>query len=547
MCTLAQTPTTHNTHTTHNNTMNNTHSNNNIVENVMNTSIPVYSAEFIEVVQMQAVIVLFAFAAFIIISAWLINKYSEKRYLKKLDDISKKVIAQNEQHARAMSVMVMEKREQQIALQKTNQIKRDHHKNFQDMIFSIASMSNSEIWEKFDKKDANTKAITAEAIRNACEAWNATGDASFFWDNATIQGIRAFWLAINDMSEYARSNNNFHCLYKFFLDFIDRLEKILRRNDSNYCTLVSRATWSYGPNSLYGCRILTKAECEALDCIVQKKGWNFFRDWYLPDNDAATGGLLLAMSKDFKFMEEMAEIKSEGDFWNNPQMKVEKSLWKANQWKTYLARYNKVKQLKEDMWPIFAREEIATCKLTTDVVVGFKFGNKEFEICDVADTKQIEKILAAGYDQVLRIRRTTAKGIWEESQQINRKYSGTFCTGRGTEQSHGYYQSDFLTGTTLPWVADIQINGEWDNFGVILTNSAGVVDYGMGNDNRSDRHRKILYTIFGDGTTMGEITAGQREVRNMAENWFTHREFNINHAVAEIKAKLEPVVNNDVW
>jgi hypothetical protein len=400
------------------------------------------------------------------------------------------------------------------------------------------------LWAMFDKQ--LKEEITFEAFNEAEKNLDESADYSFFYKNASIQGLRSYWLMYANLDSKHQQAAAYSSMARKFSEFGRQLEKAMRNSESEYYHLCCQANWETGYN-WQALRILTKAEWQAAKLLIEKKTIQFFSRWCLPFNDAATGGLLLAMSKDAAFADEMHAMKEDREFWHNRQMNAEKSLWKAGQWKTYLARYNKVKELKEDLMPIFASEEIATCKLTTDIVVGFNFDKKEFESCDVANTEQIEKILAAGYDQVLRIRRTDAKGIWEESQQINSKYTGRFCTGNGNVQSDGYYQSTFLNGTNIPWVADIQINGEWDNFGVILTNSIGVVDFGMGNDNRSKKHRPILVNMFGDADQATSKTPGQLEAIKMYNTWFIQREFNINHVVAQIKANLAAAVNSDVW
>ena len=417
---------------------------------------------------------------------------------------------------------------------------------YEDFIRSIVNTTDiNALWAMFDTQ--LEEEITFEAINEAEKNLNESADCSFFYKNASIQGLRSFWLMYANLNDsHGQNAACYNAMARKFLEFGRELEKAMRNSENEYYHFICQANWQHGYTH-QALRILTKTEWEAAKLLISKKNMQFFHRWELPLNDAATGGLLLAMSKDAAFADEMHAIKDDREFWHNRQMNAEKSLWKAAHWKNYLARYNKVKQLKEDLMPIFASEEVAICKLTTDIVVGFKFGKKEFESCDVADTDQIEKILAAGYDQVLRIRRTDAKGIWEESQQINKKYTGRFCTGHGTEQSHGYYQEKFLNGTNIPWVADIQINGEWNNFGVILTNSVGVVDFGMGNDNRSSKHRPILVNMFGDADQETSKTPGQLEAIKMYNTWFIQREFNINHVVAQIKAKLAAAVNSDVW
>lgn len=416
---------------------------------------------------------------------------------------------------------------------------------YEDFIRSIVNTTDiNALWAMFDTQ--LEEEITFEAFNEAEKNLNESADCSFFYKNASIQGLRSFWLMYANLDSNSQHAACYNAMARNFSEFGRTLEKAMRNSDNEYYEFICKASWETG-YIWQALRILTKIEWEAAKLLISKKSIQFFSRWQLPLNDAATGGLLLAMSKDAAFADEMHAMKSDREFWHNRQMNAEKSLWKAAQWKTYLARYNKVKELKEDLMPIFASEEIATCKLTTDVVVGFKFGNKEFEICDVANTKQIEKILAAGYDQVLRIRRTDAKGIWEESQQINSKYTGKFCTGAGNVQKEGYYQGTFLNGTNIPWVADIQINGEWDNFGVILTNSVGVVDFGMGDDNRSKKHRPILVSMFGDADQATSKTPGQLEAIKMYNTWFIQREFNINHVVAQIKANLAAAINSDVW
>jgi hypothetical protein len=69
----------------------------------------------------------------------------------------------------------------------------------------------------------------------------------------------------------------------------------------------------------------------------------------------------------------------------------------------------------------------------------------------------------------------------------------------------------------------------------------------MGNNNRSKKHEQILYRMFGKGNQNEIPTAGQNMLNEMMTSWFNHREFNINHAVAEIKQKLAAAVDNDVW
>ena len=416
---------------------------------------------------------------------------------------------------------------------------------YEEFIRSIVNATDiNALWAMFDTK--LKEEITFEAFNEAEKNLDESADCSFFYKNASIQGLRSYWLMYANLDSKHQHAAAYSSMARKFSEFGRQLEKAMRNSENEYYHFVCQANWETGYN-WQALRILTKTEWEAAKLLISKKNMQFFSRWQLPLNDAATGGLLLAMSKDAAFADEMHAMKDDREFWHNRQMNAEKSLWKAAQWKTYLARYNKVKELKEDLMPIFASEEIATCKLTTDIVVGFNFDKKEFESCDVANTEQIEKILAAGYDQVLRIRRTDAKGIWEESQQINSKYTGRFCTGNGNVQSDGYYQGTFLNGTNIPWVADIQINGEWDNFGVILTNSVGVVDFGMGNDNRSKKHRPILVRMFGDADQATSKTPGQLEAIKMYNTWFIQREFNINHVVAQIKANLAAAVNSDVW
>lgn len=416
---------------------------------------------------------------------------------------------------------------------------------YEHFIRSIVNTTDiNALWAMFDTE--LEEEITFEAFNEAEKNLNESADCSFFYKNASIQGLRSYWLMYANLDSNSHHAACYNAMACKFSEFGRQLEKAMRNSDNEYYEFIRQASWETG-YSWQALRILTKTEWEAAKLIISKKNMQFFSRWQLPLNDAATGGLLLAMSKDSAFADEMHAMKDDREFWQNRQMNAEKSLWKAAQWKTYLARYNKVKELKEDLMPIFASEEVATCKLTTDIVVGFNFNKKEFESCDVANTEQIEKILAAGYDQVLRIRRTDAKGIWEESQQINGKYTGRFCTGNGSVQSEGYYQGSFLNGTNIPWVADIQISGEWDNFGVILTNSIGVVDFGMGNDNRSKKHRPILVRMFGDADQATSKTPGQLEAIKMYNTWFIQREFNINHVVAQIKANLAAAINSDVW
>jgi len=417
---------------------------------------------------------------------------------------------------------------------------------YQDFIKSIENATDiNALWTMFDTQ--LKEEITFESFIKAEKNLQESADYSFFYKNASIQGIRSYWLMLANVDESNRNAAAYNNLAIKFSEFARALEKAMRNSENEYYHFICQTNWQHGYN-WQAYRILTKAEWQAAKLLIEKKTIQFFSRWCLPLNDAATGGLLVAMSKDAAFADEMHAMKTEENFWCSKEMNAEKNLWKANQWKTYAQRYNKVKQLKEDLMPIFALEEVAICKLTTDVVVGFKFGSKEFKSCDVADTEQVEKILAAGYDQVLRIRRTDAAGMWNESQQINSKYTGKFCTGHGTQQSHGYYQEKFLNGTNIPWIADIQINGEWDNFGVILTNSAGVVDFGMGDNNRSSKHRPILIGMFGDGeSSETKKTPGQIEAMKISNTWFIQREFNINHVVAQIKAKLAADSYNDVW
>lgn len=429
-----------------------------------------------------------------------------------------------------------------IFAQKAEQDKVD------ELIKAILEMTNEEIWKTYDK--ANEEKMTAKDLAEAHEKWIESGDNSFFYKHLSIQGLRKFWILQYDNNTWTKqlSINN------YFYMVMGAISMRLMMNEKNIYAFYRAASFDVGALANGAMRILTRMEYEAM-LLVSKRNYDivigkdmqFFMNWQMPTNDAATGGLLLAMSKDQKFAEEMKEDSYVPTFWKSQAMNKEKSLWKAAQWKVYLARYKSVAALKDSMWPMFAKEEVATGKLTNDIVVGFNFEGEKHEICDVADTCSIAKILAAGYDQVLRIRRTDAKGIWTESQQINKKYTGNFCTGAGQVQEHGYYQSKFLQGHYIPWVADIQVNGEWDNFGVILINNSGVVDYGMGNNNRSKKHEQILYRMFGKGNQNEIPTAGQNMLNEMMNNWFNHREFNINHAAAEIKAKLAAAVNNNVW
>jgi hypothetical protein len=417
------------------------------------------------------------------------------------------------------------------------------------LVKGILEMTNEEIWKTYDKVDQEE--MTAAALAEAHQAWAESGDNSFFYKHLSIQSLRKFWLLQYEIGIWEKQlsiNNWFYML-------MSAISLRMMQNDKKIHAFY-RTAWlrNIGALTNGSMQILTKMEADAMILIakrnqdvVSENEMSFFVNWQLPTNDAAVGGLLLAMSKDQKFADEMHEERHTVDFWTNKAMNAEKSLWKAAQWKVYLARYKKVKALKDNMWPMFAKEEVATGKLTNDIVVGFNFEGEKHEICDVADTCSIARILAAGYDQVLRIRRTDAKGIWQESQQINKKYTGNFCTGAGQVQEQGYYQSKFLQGHYIPWVADIQVNGQWDNFGVILTNNSGVVDYGMGNNNRSQKHQALLYRMFGKGDQNEIPTAGQNMLNEMMNNWFNHREFNINHAAAEIKAKLAAAVDNDVW
>jgi len=431
------------------------------------------------------------------------------------------------------------------AEQKLKEIQIASFSSAHQLNVKMMKMDFKEFWITFDKKEHQPK-FTWDDLVNSCEHFAKTGDASLFFENATIQGIRQFWwvLAQKSLDQITAVQND--SIFWFFSEFISFLERFQSNNSNNKHSLGWKCSWRYSPKH-GSSRILTQKEMEALDLIVAKKGWSFLEEWALPINDAATGGLLVAMAKDDTFADEVATIKTEAEFWHSMQMNTEKSLWKAAQWRIYVTRYNKVKALKEGLWAMFATEGVATTKLTADVVVGFNFEGTQHEICDVADTCSIAKILAAGYDQVLRIRRTDAAGIWQESQQINAKYSGNFCTGRGPAQENGYYQGDFKSGKLIPWIADIQINGEWDNFGVILTNSAGVVDYGMGNDNRSAKHQQILYKMFGKGSLQYAPSAGQLMLNKMVNDWFTHRQFNVNHVAAEVKQKLAAAVDNQIW
>lgn len=404
----------------------------------------------------------------------------------------------------------------------------------------IINFKPEELWQQLDQKEE--KKFTLQDLLDANEIFENTGDAKFFFENATIQGIRQFWLVNSrqHVLEIKRLKNL--PIFWFFYEFITAVERSQVNNNGLQYQLSRTAVWS-------STQILTKAEYAALEQIVADKGMDFFAGWALPLNTAATGGLILAMSKDLAFAEEISSVKRHFEFWHSTEMNSERSLWKAAQWKIYLQRYNKVNKLKVDAWPSFA-EGFAECKLTTDIVVGFNFDKKESRSCEVGDTEQIAMILDADYDQVLRIRRTDAAGIWNESQQINKKYTGNFCTGRGNRQEEGYYQRDFLENKKIPWIADIQINGEWDNFGVILTNSAGVADFGMGNKNRSEKHRPILHAMFGTGDDSLVVSKGQRRLEDMTRNWFTHREMNINKVIAEIRAELENQdgqVTDDAW
>lgn len=510
-----------------------------------------------------------AVIAAIVASIW----YEKKQKADKLAIAERWLAHQQEQMARANAIQQQQFREHEIARQRqmaeqaahAAQLVREQQeaqiKALQDnanlgckeaweklqfalFIKEISEMKNNDdLWKKLDMEIEEE--ITWEAVMKASQDLDNHADYSFFYKNASIQGIRSFMLMAANLNEWDASNMGNNSIYQLFRRFTGAIEKTLKGNDYQYYELTNSANWCHAVAST---RILTKTEWEAAKLLLQKRHPVFFANWYFPLNDAALGGLLLAMSKDPAFADEMYAISQDHNFWRSKEMTNEKSLWKAAQWKTYLARYNKVKELKEDLMPIFARVEVATCKLTTDIVVGFKFGKKEFKSCDVADTDQIEKILAAGYDQVLRIRRTDAAGIWNESKQINSKYTGNFCTGYGMTQDQGYYQSTFLNGTNIPWVADIQINGEWHNFGVVLTNSIGVVDFGMGNDNRSKKHRSVLHDMFGNGENgTATLTPGQNEAMDIYYRWFIQREFNINHVVAQIKAKLAAAVNNDVW
>ena len=425
-------------------------------------------------------------------------------------------------------------------------------KNEQDkvdaLVKSILEMTNEEIWKTYDKVDQEE--MTAAALAEAHQAWAESGDNTFFYNHLSIQSLRKFWLLQYEIGIWQKqlSINN------WFYMVMSAMSLRMMQNDKSIHAFYRASFYNVGALANGSMQIMTKLEADAMILIakrnqdvVSENEMQFFVNWQMPTNDAAVGGLLLAMSKDEKFAHEMHEERHNFDFWRNNAMNAEKSLWKAAQWKVYLARYKKVKALKDNMWPMFAKEEVATGKLTHDIVVGFNFVGDKHEICDVADTCSIAKILAAGYDQVLRIRRTDAKGIWNESKQINSKYTGNFCTGAGQVQEQGYYQSKFLQGHYIPWVADIMINGEWDNFGVILTNNSGVVDYGMGNNNRSKKHEQILYRMFGKGDQNEIPTNGQNMVNEMMSNWFTHRQFNINHAVAEIKQKLAAAVDNQIW
>lgn len=222
------------------------------------------------------------------------------------------------------------------------------------------------------------------------------------------------------------------------------------------------------------------------------------------------------------WFEEASHDPSWEQFWPSIEalMKDKKQSWDAREWRNLRNRYEAAVQIVNDLCIEFLgkgknapkfRENEVSCVLTQDT---------------------------------FRYRTVDAAEAMAACQRINAVHKGNFCVARGV------YQQQMQEGSHLPWVVDkLSGTGEWQEFGFVLTTTAGIADWGFGKDNRSNKsvELKTATEVLGGIADLDHQKPERQFIEMFHKAWVSMRKPNLNDwktFVREAAQKISPLTRS---
>ena len=209
-------------------------------------------------------------------------------------------------------------------------------------------------------------------------------------------------------------------------------------------------------------------------------------------------------------------------FWPSIEalMKDKKQNWDAREWRTLRTRYEGAVQIVNDLCIEF---------------LGKAKNNPNFRGGQVS-------CLAS--KDTFRYRVVDAAEAMAACKRINAVHKGGFCVARGV------YQQQMQQGSHLPWVVD-KLNGEgnWEEFGFVLTTTAGIADWGFGKHNRSNKsvELKTATEMLGGIVDLDHQKPERQFIEMFHKAWVSMRKPNLNDwktFVREAAEKISPLTRS---
>ena len=209
-------------------------------------------------------------------------------------------------------------------------------------------------------------------------------------------------------------------------------------------------------------------------------------------------------------------------FWPSIEalMKDKKQNWDAREWRTLRTRYEGAVQIVNDLCIEF---------------LGKAKNNPNFRGGQVS-------CLAS--KDTFRYRVVDAAEAMAACKRINAVHRGGFCVARGV------YQQQMQQGSHLPWVVD-KLNGEgnWEEFGFVLTTTAGIADWGFGKHNRSNKsvELKTATEMLGGIVDLDHQKPERQFIEMFHKAWVSMRKPNLNDwktFVREAAEKISPLTRS---
>jgi len=182
-------------------------------------------------------------------------------------------------------------------------------------------------------------------------------------------------------------------------------------------------------------------------------------------------------------------------------MKDKKQAWTAQDWRILRARYEAAVLVVNDLCIEFLGQSKSKPK----------FMASEVSCLVTKDT--------------FRYRAVGAQEAMEACKRINAKHKGGFCVARGV------YQEQMLSGSHLPWVVDkADGEGNWLEFGFVLTTSAGVADWGFGRENRNNSsvELKTATEMLGGIVQLDQYKPERAYIEMFHKNWTLMKKPSLN-------------------